>query len=216
MFVKDRCRMCRPPLKPSANPLYDMKSQSQQLTAQESLDIISAMIRQAKGNVRRNNFYFLLWGWVVVLAQVGMYVLDRMEVRHPYAVWLITLPAWAYTLYMVSQQKKMERATTHFDRITGWLWISFGVTICFLVFFGYRINYQLNPVILIISAIPTVVSGVILNFRPLIAGGIFFWVSGIVSFLVAWETQPLIGAVAIAGGYLVPGYMLRNRKGDNV
>jgi len=189
-----------------------MKPASENLTARESLDIISAMIEEAKGNIQRNNFFFLLWGWVVVTANLGMYILNRLNFEHPYAIWMITFPAWIYTIYKVVSRKKTERKTTHFNRISAWLWMSYGLTIFCLVFFGYKINYQLNPVILTISAIPTIVSGVILNFRPLIVGGVIFWISGLIDFMMPMETQPLVGATAVVCGYLIPGYMLKNRK----
>ncbi len=189
-----------------------MKHESENLTARESLDIIAAMIQEAKGNVQRRNFFFLFWGWIVVLANLGVYALTKMDYPYPYAMWLITIPAWIFTLYKVFTSKKTAVSTTHFDRISGWLWMSYGVTIFSLVFFGYKINYQLNPVIIIVSAIPTIVSGVILNFRPLMVGGIMFWVMGIISFLVSKDTQPLVGAIAIICGYLIPGYLLKSKK----
>ena len=189
-----------------------MKAESENFTARESLDLIAAMIQEAKGNVRRNHFYFLLWGWVVVLANMGMYALTRLDYERPYAVWLITIPAWIFTLYKVFSSKKVDRTATHFDRISGRLWMSFGITIFSLVFFGYKIGYQLNPVILTVSAIPTIVSGVILNFRPLMLGGIAFWITGVVCFLVPMEEQPLVGAVGVVCGYLIPGYMLKQKK----
>ena len=80
-----------------------MKHEPGDLTARESLDLIAAMIRQAKGNVQRNNFYFLLWGWVVVLANLGMYTLQIVKYEHPYVVWVITIPAWTFTLYKISR-----------------------------------------------------------------------------------------------------------------
>lgn len=189
-----------------------MKQDSESLTARESLDIIAAMIQEAKGNIQRNSFFFLFWGWIVVLANIGMYTLTRLNYEHPYATWLITIPAWIFTLYKVFTRKKNEATKTHFDRISGWLWMTYGVTLFTLVFFGYKINFQLNPVILLVSAIPTITSGVILNFRPLMIGGITFWVSGSIAFLVSMETQPLVGAIAIVCGYLIPGYLLKNKK----
>jgi hypothetical protein len=45
-------------------------------------------------------------------------------------------------------------------------------------------------------------------------GGILFWVFGIISFLVPNEMQSLAGAVAILCGYLVPGYILKNKHED--
>lgn len=185
---------------------------SENLTARQSLDIIAAMIQEAKGNVQRNNFFFLFWGWVVVLANLGMYALTMLDYQHPYGVWIITVPAWIYTLYKIFTTNKKERSISHFDRISARLWISYSITLFLLVFFGFKINFQLNPVILAISAIPTIVSGTVLNFKPLMIGGLAFWVSAVICFLVPMESQPLIGAVAIACGYLIPGYMLRNRK----
>jgi len=43
-------------------------------------------------------------------------------------------------------------------------------------------------------------------------GSIIFWILGAVCFLVPRETQPIVGALAIVFGYLIPGYMLKGRK----
>lgn len=121
--------------------------------------------------------------------------------------------AWIYTIIRMFTRIKVQRTTTHFDRISRWLWMSFGLVIFTLVFFGFKINYQLNAVVLVVAAIPTLVSGVILKFPPLVVGATIFWVCGVMNFLVPMETQPLIGAIAIACGYLVPGYILKSKEG---
>ncbi|MFZ6010902.1 MAG: hypothetical protein ACOYXT_11210 [Bacteroidota bacterium] len=192
-----------------------MKTESENLSARQSLDIITSMITQAKGNVQRNSFYFLLWGWVVAVANLGMYALTLLQYDRPYIVWVITIPAWIISLYKGFRQSREERISTHFDKISMWLWISFGICVFTLVAFGYKINYQLNPAILLLCAIPTFISGVILRFTPLMLGGASFWIFSIIDFLTPMESQPLVGAIAIICGYLVPGYLLKNKK-DNV
>ena len=157
-----------------------MKTSAENLSAQQSLDIITGMIQQAKGNVRKNCFYFLLWGWVVVLADVGMYVLAKLEYPYPFAVWAISIPAWLLTLYKGYKDGREGKTSGHFDRISGTLWICFGVCIFTLVFFGFKINYQLNPVILIVCALPTFVSGVVIKFKPLMAGAVCLWIGGVI------------------------------------
>lgn len=189
-----------------------MNPKTEDLSAHESLSIITAMIQDAKGKVQRNSFFFLLWGWVVAIANLGLYVLIQAGIEKPYYIWSITIPAWILTLWKVRQLKGQRQAKSHFDTITTWLWMSFGLVVFTLVVFGSRINYQLSPVILIVSALPTLVSGIIVRFRPLIYGAVAFWISGIISFLVSFETQPLIGGLAIICGYLIPGYMLRNKS----
>ena len=88
----------------------NMKPDSENLTARESLDLIAAMIQEAKGNMQRNNFFFLLWGWVVMGANLGIYILDKLDYTHPYAIWMITIPAWIYTLYRVPLRTKEPNA----------------------------------------------------------------------------------------------------------
>jgi hypothetical protein len=189
-----------------------MNSETPDLSAKQSLDIITSMIQEAKGKVQRNNFYFLFWGWIIVVANIGMFFLTWMDYRYPYIVWLITIPAWIYTLITSFRKNKNTAVSSHFDRISTWLWISFGITIFILVAFGFKINFQLNPVILTISAVPTLASGVILRFKPFIYGGIAFWIAGIATFLTPTAYQPLLGAVAIIAGYLIPGYLLKREK----
>lgn len=185
---------------------------SNELTASQSLDLISSMIREAKGRVQENSFYFLLWGWVTLIGNLGMFVLASMAYPHPYLIWIITIPAWIVSFVWGIRQRRTARTATHFGRISAGLWISLGVVIVTLVAFGSKISFELNPLILLVSAIPTFTSGIILKFRPLVVGGILFWLSAIASFLVPREFQPLVGALAIACCYLVPGYLLKNKR----
>jgi hypothetical protein len=189
-----------------------MKSESENLTAQQSLDIITTMIQQAKGKVQKNGFHFMLWGWVVVIANLGMYTLTRLDYPYPYIVWSITIPAWVISLYKGYKDGRSENATSHLDLVTLALWVTFGVCVFTIVAFGNKINFQINPLIITISSIPTFVSGVVLRYKPLMLGGASFWIFGIIAFLVPRETQPLIGAVAVLCGYLVPGYLLKHKK----
>jgi hypothetical protein len=191
-----------------------MKPDSENLSAQESLNIITAMIREAKGNVRKNSFYFLLWGWVIAAANFGMYLLIQFHYERPYIVWSITIPTWIFSLYKGFKHDKSERTTTHLEVINAWLWVCFGICIFTLVAVGSKINYQLNPLILTISSIPTFVSGIIIRFKPLMWGGVALWILGIVSFITPYDTQPLVGAVAVLCAYLVPGYLLKKSSGD--
>lgn len=191
-------------MEPTPNPM----------TAQESLDLITRMIRQAQHNVQRSSFYFLLWGWVVGLAHAGAYLLILLDYPRPYLVWLITIPAWLVTFYKSWRQDRTAPIVSHFDHINWALWIGFGICIFTLIAFGYKINFQLNALILLVCALPTSVTGVILRFKPLVWGGVCFWLCGIASFLLPASWQHLAGLVAIVSGYLVPGYMLRNRSNN--
>jgi hypothetical protein len=184
----------------------------QTLTTQESLSIITEMIQRAKGNVRANSIYFIIWGIVMIVANLGMFTLIKMSYPYPHYVWAIAIPAWIYSIYLGVKRGREKRVGSHLDQITGMLWIAFGISTFALVLFGHMINYEMNPVILIGSAVPTLVSGVIIRFRPLIIGGISFWIFGVLCFLVSFPWEYIVGAAAVAIGFLIPGILLRTKK----
>lgn len=191
-----------------------MNQENQPLSAEQSFGIISQMIRQAQGKVQQSSFYFLLWGWVITLANLGMYCTLAFTEYDEYApfFWLLTIPAWVATIIYGRKQDKSSSSTSHLDTISMWLWIFTGIAILPVIIFGYQINYQINPIVLILISIPTFVSGIIIKFRPLLAGGISFLILSIVCFLVDGQTQYLVGGVAMILGYLIPGYLLKYQK----
>lgn len=186
-----------------------METKNDSLSAQQSLDLITNMIDQAKGNLRNQSFYFLFWGWVIVTANLGGYLLYKIEYPAPYVIWLIVIPGWLISIAYGYKQRKSARSKTHIDKINIALWISYGVFATTIPFLGQWINYQINPIILLVGGITTFTSGIVLRFRPLHIGGIIIFASGIISFFVNKELQLLVGATAVALGYLVPGYILK-------
>jgi hypothetical protein len=190
-----------------------MKNESGNLTTQESLDIITSMIRQAQGNISGSSKYFLLWGWCIALSNIGMYGLTKFtSYPHPYFIWLLTIPALVVTVIYGINERNHGSVQTHLDKVTMWLWIGFCIGIIPIIAFGSKINFQINALILLLTALPTFLSGIILRFKALIIGGISLWIFSIISFTVDLSTQPLVGGIAMIIGYLIPGYMLKNLK----
>ncbi len=192
--------------------VINMETKNDNLSAQQSLDLIASMINQAKGHVRNQSFYYLFWGWVIVTANLGAYLLFKIKYHSPYWIWLIVIPAWLISIAYGYKQSNQARSATHIDKINMALWISYGVFATTIPFLGQWINYQINPIILMVGGICTFTSGVVLRFNPLQIGGIIIFASGIISFFVNPELQLLVAATAIALGYLVPGYILKAQK----
>src|SRR5690606_181441 len=144
-----------------------METEEPTLTTQQSLDIITSMITQVRGNVQRSSIYFIMWGLVVAAANLGMALLMLLDYRHPYIVWLLTIPAWIATFLITRRHAREATSSSHLDRIIMFLWYTYGVVVFTIVAFGYKINFQLNPVILVVSACPALVSGIVTKYRPL-------------------------------------------------
>ena len=189
-----------------------------ELTKEESLSLITDMIGQAKRNVARGgSFYFLLWGWVVMLANLGHYLLDKFDwYEHPYIVWLVTIPATIASLWYGAQQSKKAVVRSHLDRLYGLIWLAVGIGILIVILFVSKVDYNINAIILILAGIGTFISGSMLRFNPLVIGSVALWISSIVAFSLTVTDQYLVGAVAVIVGYLIPGYLLKRAEREQV
>ena len=65
---------------------------------------------------------------------------------------------------------------------------------------------------LLIAGLATTTSGLLIKFKPLIIGGIAFFIFSIATTFVSNEYLSLITGAAIICGYLIPGYFLKSAK----
>jgi len=183
------------------------------LTSEQRFEIIEEMISTAQGKITNNSFQFLLWGWVIALANLGHYMFIQYNILDkPEIIWMITFPTAIISAIYGYKKGKKSTFTTYTDKLSMWIWIAFFLCLMILIVFNSQINYMINPLILLFTGYATFLSGITIKFKPLIIGGVIFWVSSILGFMVSYEHQLLIGASAIVLGYLVPGYMLKSRK----
>ena len=70
---------------------------------------------------------------------------------------------------------------------------------------------EVTPYILLLAGFPTFLSGFIIRFKPLIFGGICFWIVALLVNFAGPDLAPLGTPVAMLLGYLIPGYMLKHR-----
>jgi hypothetical protein len=188
-----------------------METKHDNLNPQESLELIANMINQVKGNMQSSSFYFLLWGWVIAICNFSMYAIFKYSTFKAYApyVWILIVPAWIITVIYANKQQKQKGATTHLDEINKWLWITMSITIVPVWFFGDKLNWMINAIVMMPIGSATFLSGIIIRFKPLIYGGITFWLAGIACYFFQPLEQVLIGGLAVMLGYLVPGYLLK-------
>lgn len=191
---------------------------NEKLTSEQSLSLIAEMIGEAKHNLAvHGSFYFLLWGWVVMLANLGHYVLGKYALyEYPFIVWLLVIPAKIITIWYGIKKRKQRKASTHLGSVYARMWIAISVIIFILLIFMGKLNYNHNAVILLVTGLGTFISGTILKFKPIVIGGMILLVASIVCFSIPVIDQYLVAGIAIIFGYLVPGYLLRKEEIERV
>jgi hypothetical protein len=184
------------------------------LNERQSLAIIEEMINRAKNNFSESGTLFILWGVVIFLCSIISFVCAYFfDVEHSWYIWALTWPTAIYQIIYIKRRQKKRQAKIFTDDILKYMWLTFFLCLALLVLILiYRQAFiTVNPAILIMYGIPTFLSGIILKFKPLVAGGICCWLLAIGCTLTDWHFQLLyIGAAAVAA-WIIPGIYLRRK-----
>ena len=107
----------------------------------------------------------------------------------------------------------MRTHATYTEDINRYVWIVFGICEILLVFILmlFKKYEVINPVVIVLYGMPIFLSGIILKFKPLIFGGIGCWIIAAISPFIDIEFQLLLTAGAIICGWIIPGYLLREK-----
>ncbi len=184
-----------------------------EMTPNESLEIISRAISQAKRNAARGgSFQILWWGWVIALANLGHYILYMISYQYPYVVWIVTIPAVIVSALYGYNTSKKSKVVSHMDQVYGHIWTAAFVAIMTLVVFMSKLGYNHNPAILLVAGVGMYTTGILLKFKPVIIGAIVLWLGAVIAFFVGVHEQYLVAGITIMIGYLIPGYLLKKAE----
>jgi len=185
------------------------------LTPEQSLKLIESMIGQAKRSFSQYSFYFLLWGILLTGAMLATYLLADLDpaMRHGMPWGGAGIAGGIISSLYGARQSKQEQVSNPMDRIVGWVWGSFIITLMLVLFGTLRNGLDPGPSITLLTGIPTFMTGQIMRFRPLIIGGILFWVAGIaMHFSDDQLSLTMLYCGAMIVGYIVPGFMLKRQE----
>ncbi|MBK7943207.1 MAG: hypothetical protein IPJ87_15255 [Flavobacteriales bacterium] len=185
------------------------------MTPEQSLRLIESMIGQAKKSFSKLSFYFLMWGVLLTLAMFATYVLrDQPNAWGQGAPWGIAgILGGIVSAVHGARQGRREPVSNPMDGLIGWLWSSFVITMMIMIVVSVLERRDPGAMITLLTGIPTFMTGQILRFRPLIIGGILFWVAGIaMHFSGDRLTLTLLYSGAMVLGYIIPGLMLKRQE----
>ncbi len=193
-----------------------MENNEKEFSPQESLQVIRSMIDTTRSSFGDSSPYFLLWGWAVMIACLGQFVLLSINYPNNFIAWLLIIPITLVIHFvMLARMVKKEKVKTFVGEASGYLWTALGL--CFSVFpiIFAKIGWQYClPFYILIYGVGTFVTGKLINFKPLIYGGIGCFILAVITPYIDYNYQLLLAALSLLISYIIPGHLLRlfNRK----
>ena len=188
-----------------------MEQKEQELSEKESLAVILNMIQAAKTGIKDNSFYYLLWGWLVFIASITQYFLLAFDKAYASLPWMLMPVGGIITGIYSYRQKKTQHVKTYVDEFMRYVLTAFMASLLIVLACQFRLGLSTYPMIMLVYGIWLYISGGIIRFRPLMAGGIINWGFATGALFVDFKMQLLFLAMAVLLGYIIPGHLLKRK-----
>ncbi len=192
------------------------------LAPEESFDLINKAISNFKVNYKESAKTFLLWGWILTLASFSNFIILKiLHSKEAYELMgLYSLGNWGvfcligsiFLFFMERKINKEKKVYSHLDSYIKKLWTVAVASFFIAIILCIKLEIAPPPIMLLLGGIATTTSGLLIKFKPLIIGGMSFFVFSIATTFVSNEYIALIVGVAVICGYLIPGYLLKSAK----
>jgi len=187
-----------------------MENEEKLMTGEESLKVITAMINKTRVNVKQSSFHLLFWGWLIFACSITEFLLYKFtDFANAWYVWFFVIPGVFVSMIYGFTRGRKASVHTYAEGIYVWVWMAFLVASVVLFIVHSSQMESVSKYILLIAAMPTFISGIILKFKPLIWGGITLWIFALAAHFGGDIISGLAVPTAMITGYLIPGYLLR-------
>ena len=193
------------------------------------------MINKAKGSYHDTGIGPILWGSVITFCSLATFAEVQFNFELPFDVWLLTLIAIIPQIFISIREGRMRKVLKYEDVALGYIWACFGISIFLLIHINAGIISHLDPIFkdynalkgpheitfdyasystslfLMLYGMPSILTGGITKFKPMLYGGILCWLCCIISVYTNIKTDLLLMALSATAMWLIPGIMLRRK-----
>ena len=169
--------------------------QNNEMSAQQSLQIITETFNKSRKGILRNSAkYFLLWGALLTAISLVIYLLWNITGKPQWNFLWFAMPAIGYPIAMLMGKYDVAVPQNEVSKMLTGVWRVFGVfAITLSVVAICLVPMNVSLIIVILLGLAECMSGVLLKNWPIIICGFLLGVCGaVVAMLVKSEAQLLI------------------------
>lgn len=198
-----------------------IRQSSDSFDENQSLQVIKEMIKVSQKKLKNDGILFILWGWISFLTYMLEFVVQ--SVPHTYQMTLfkgyttIVLAVFGLGFSIIYIYRKSRKASTYIGISLRYVWGSMfaGMVLINLIQANvlHKITYELQlPIFMVLVSFALVVTGGILRYKMIIAGGIIFGLLAYLASFFSLHQQLLIEAIAWVIGFIIPGHILYSKR----
>jgi len=188
----------------------------------QSSQSINEMIQGLQKKTMNRGIFFILWGWVMFYSGFVGYIVREVLLSHNFEKFLggfgkvSGLLVLVYTFYYILEQRK--KGLTYIGISLLYVWISMVGCFVLINLIQYNVLHQINfelqhPLFMVMTAFSIVITGRILQYKPVIIGGIIFGLIALISSYFKLSYQLLLESCAWLIAFVIPGhYLYATRK----
>ena len=183
------------------------------MTPNQSLELITQMIKEARSKFEEDGFVYMLWGILLFLAAGAQYVLllNEQYSYNYYPYFFLPLGGIFTSIYYRRRGSTGPKGNP-ISRVISTMWIFLGANMFILGFlFAPALRDSLIPILLILQGIGIAISGISIKSQLVITAGIIANIAGFIAFFVDWSEQPLLLSLASLAVLFIPGVILKIR-----
>lgn len=196
--------------------------ESEQHQEEQPVEVFSGLSRLIQHFVFRPGALLILWGWVMFYSYAMNYLTQKILVASRTQSLLgnlgIVLGAIAFIItifYLLRQAKPVAKQEIYIR----YVWVSLLVSLVLINLIQYNVLQQINfelqhPIFMVVIAFAIVVSGGILKYPFLLAGGIIFGILAYAASLLSLTDQLLMEAIGWFVAFILPGHIRYFRHKD--
>ena len=184
--------------------------QKKEITAQQSLQIISESFNNSRKEIIRGSAkYFMLWGTLLTVVSLVIYLLWHLTGKPEWNFLWFAMPLIGYPLVALIGKGDNAIPQNEVSKMLGAVWSVFGAfAITLSAIAVFLVPMHVTLIIVIILGLAECMSGVLLKNWPIIIGGFLLGVGGAMfAMLVKSEAQLLIftlgGVLLLMTGFIM-------------
>lgn len=185
------------------------------LNEKESMELITRMIQNTQHRLERGaGWPMLIWGYATVFTTLLVwFVITYFRDYHLGYLWF-AIPVIGIT-GMLLRKRHPNAVHTYVDKVVRYIWIVLGGTGFFLSCASvFSVMWTLPTlfIIILIMGMGSALTGLVIEFKPMVIGGVAGLLIGIVNYLAKdYNITMFSFALAFVVMYVIPGHILNYR-----